>query len=229
MDAALEIYRPVEPVDARHSACNDRDSQYTDRMAETSNPIPGGEVNGLIARRVADLRRARNLSFDALAGRSEISKGMLVAIEQGRANPSIGTLCKLAGALRVSLAELLAEGPRPLDRVQIVSPEQASVLWHGTKGGLATLLVGSAGPDMLELWEWTLFPGEKFQSKRHPKGTVELLSVHEGTLALEVDATEHLIAAHYRAVAMTDQAHAYRCHGKKRVRFSMVVHEPQAT
>ena len=198
-------------------------------MPEAASPLPGDEVNGLIARRVADLRKARNLSFDALAARSEISKGMLVAIEQGRANPSIGTLCKLAAALRVSLAELLAEGPRPLDRVQIVSPDQANILWQGSKGGLATLLVGSAGPDMLELWEWTLFPGETFQSKRHPKGTVELLSVKEGTLALEVDGIDHLIPAHHRAVAKTDKPHSYRCHGGKRTRFSMVVHEPGST
>lgn len=197
-------------------------------MPQPTNRVPGDEVNGLIARRVADLRKTRNLSFDALAARSEISKGMLVAIEQGRANPSIGTLCKLAAGLRVSVAELLAEGPRPLDRVQIVSPDQANVLWHGTKGGLATLLVGSAGPDMLELWEWTLFPGEKLQSERHPKGTIELLSVREGTLALEVDGTKHLIAAHYCAIALTDRPHAYGCHGEKRVRFSMVVHEPGA-
>jgi transcriptional regulator with XRE-family HTH domain len=198
-------------------------------MPEAANSVSGDEVNGLIARRVADLRKARNLSFDALAARSEISKGMLVAIEQGRANPSIGTLCKLAAALRVSLAELLAEAPRSLEAVQVVSPDQASVLWQGTKGGVATLLVGSTGPDMLELWEWTLFPGETFQSKRHPKGTVELLSVKEGTLALEVDGIDYLIPAHHRAVAKTDRPHSYRCQGKKRTRFSMVVHEPGAT
>lgn len=212
----------------RYGACNDRTSQYNDRMAQATSTVPGDEVNGLIARRVAHLRKARNLSFDALAARSEISKGMLVAIEQGRANPSIGTLCKLAAALRVSLAELLAEASSTPSPVQIVSPDQANVLWQGTKGGLATLLVGSAGPDMLELWEWTLCPGEKFQAKRHPKGTVELLAVKEGTLALEVGGIDHLIPANHRAVAVTDQPHAYRCHGEKRTRFSMVVHEPAA-
>ena len=195
-------------------------------MPEAVNAVPGNQVNGLIARRVAQLRKARTLSFDALAARSEISKGMLVAIEQRRANPSIGTLCKLAAALRVSLAELVAETSAVPNPVQIFGPDQANVLWQGPKGGVATLLVGSAGPDMLELWEWMLSPGEKFQSKRHPKGTVELLAVREGTLALEVGGVDHLITAHHRAVAMTDQPHTYRCHGEKRVRFSMVVHEP---
>jgi hypothetical protein len=120
----------------------------------------------------------------------------------------------------------LGQDEQTSSAVQVVTPNQANDLWRGPKGGLATLLVGRAGPDMLELWEWTLFPGEEFQSKGHPKGTVELLSVTEGTLALEIDGVDHLIAASHRAVAMTDRPHVYRCHGKKRTRFAMVVHEP---
>jgi transcriptional regulator with XRE-family HTH domain len=196
-------------------------------MARSDNSSSTDEVNRLLAQRVAELRGALNLSFDALAARSEVSKGMLVAIEQGGANPSIGILCKLAGALRVSLAELLAEAPGPRNHVQVVSADEAKVLWRGPKGGFATLTVGSSGPDMLELWEWTMYPGEKFQSKGHPNGTIELLSVKEGTLGLEVEGFEYLVAAQHRAIAMTDRPHAYACRGgKKRTRFLMVVHEP---
>jgi transcriptional regulator with XRE-family HTH domain len=195
-------------------------------MTKLSNAALGTEINALIARRIAQLRKTQNLSFDALAARSDISKGMLVAIEQGTANPSIGTLCKLAATLRVSLTDLLGEEEQTSSAVQVVTPDQANDLWRGPKGGLATLLVGRAGPEMLELWEWTLFPGEEFQSKGHPKDTVELLSVTEGTLALEIDGVDHLIAASHRAVAITDRPHGYRCHGKKRTRFAMVVHEP---
>ena len=50
-------------------------------MTKLSNAALGTEINGLIARRIAQLRKAQNLSFDALAARSDISKGMLVAIE----------------------------------------------------------------------------------------------------------------------------------------------------
>jgi transcriptional regulator with XRE-family HTH domain len=195
-------------------------------MSKTANAARGDEVNGLIARRTAQLRRARDLSFDALAARSDLSKGMLVAIEQGTANPSIATLCKLAATLRVSLTDLLAEDKQPSTAVQVVGPDQANELWRGPNGGLATLLVGSGGPDMLELWQWTLFPGEEFRSKGHPQATVELLSVTEGALTLEIDGIDHVIATSHRAVAMTDRPHAYRCHGKKRTSFSMVVQEP---
>lgn len=186
----------------------------------------GEEVNGIIARRIGQIRKAQHLSFDALAARSELSKGMLVAIEKGAANPSIGTLCKLATGLRVSLSDLLADGTQNRSAVRLVPSDQAKVLWTGPGGGCALLLVGSPGPDMLELWEWTLYPGEEFRSKGHPEGTVELLAVLEGALTLEVDGIEHLVTTHHRAVASTDRPHAYRCRGRRRTRFTMVVCEP---
>jgi transcriptional regulator with XRE-family HTH domain len=189
-------------------------------------PAETGEaMNEAIARRVASLRKGSRLTFDALAARSDISKGMLVQIEQGRANPSISTLCKLAAALRVSVADLVNSDSQPNRAVRIVAPGTAPVLWQGPKGGTATLLVGAEGPDMLELWDWSLAPGERFESRPHPAGTQELLNVVEGTLSLEVDGHSHLVSTGSSASARTDCAHAYACHGKKRVRFSMVVYE----
>jgi transcriptional regulator with XRE-family HTH domain len=189
-------------------------------------PIETGDaMNEAIARRVASLRKGSRLTFDALAARSDISKGMLVQIEQGHANPSISTLCKLAAALRVSVADLVNNDSHLNRAVRIVTPGTAPVLWQGPKGGTATLLVGAEGADMLELWDWSLAPGERFESRPHPTGTQELLNVVEGTLSLEVDGASHLVSAGSSASARTDCAHAYACHGKKKVRFSMVVYE----
>lgn len=197
-------------------------------MKKPSRSPTGEEVNGLISRQIAQLRKAQNLSLDALAARSEISKGMLVAIEQGGANPSIATLCKLATTLRVSVTDLLSGDAVPPTAVHIVPPNQAKELWQGPNGGRAMLLIGSQGPDMFEFWEWTLHPKEEFRSKGHPTGTMEILAVTEGTLALEVDGVDHLIALNHRAVSMMDRPHAYKCHGTKRTRFYMLVHEPHA-
>lgn len=196
-------------------------------MAETEprTTETGDEINEAIARRVGALRKGSQLTFDELAARSDISKGMLVQIEQGRANPSISTLCKLAAALRVSVADLVSAGEDANRAVRIVAPGTSPVLWQGPKGGAATLLVGSEGPDMLELWDWRLLPGERFEARPHPAGTQELLHVVEGTLALEVDGRTHLLGPGTAAFARTDCAHAYACHGKKSTRFSMVVYE----
>src|SRR5436305_791271 len=83
----------------------------------------------------------------------------------------LATLLKLAAALGVTLTELL--GSQPLDRpVAVVSRHDAMTLWSTPHGGAACLLV-SHGP--LELWTWTLQPGDRRTSLPHRAGALELL------------------------------------------------------
>lgn len=182
-------------------------------------------INSAIARRIAALRRAKLLSFDDLAARSAVSKGTLVQIEQGRANPSIATLCRVATALRVSVADLLADASEVSCPVEVLDAQAARTLWTGPHGGSATLVVGARGPDMLELWRWVLHPGERFEARAHGAGAVELIHVRVGVLTLTVDDTAHLVSAGHSAVASTDRAHAYQCGGRGRTEFIMVVSE----
>jgi transcriptional regulator with XRE-family HTH domain len=182
------------------------------------------DVIETVSRRIQARRRERRLSLDQLSTRSGVSKGMLVQIERGATNPSIGTLCKVAAALGASIADLVdAAGP---SRAGVVAAPGPRVLWKGSKGGSATLLVGSTGPDMLELWMWELRPGERYDAIAHPAGTQELLHVTHGRLALTVEGVTFAITAGRSASALTDRPHTYSCLGGRPVRFTMVVAEP---
>lgn len=183
-------------------------------------------IAALVAERIGSMRRAKKLSFDGLSQLSGVSKGTLVQIEQQRANPSISTLCRLAAALEVSVADLVAPPGVGAQAVTLVSRTQARQLWTGPEGGAAVLLAGTTGPDMLEIWDWVLMPGERFEAAVHGRGTRELLHVTEGSLVLEVDGATHLIAAGMSAIALTDRPHAYANPANVPVRFSMTVHEP---
>lgn len=183
-------------------------------------------IAALVAERIGSLRREKKLSFDALSQLAGVSKGTLVQIEQQRANPSISTLCRLAAALEVSVADLVAPPGVGAQAVTLVSGAQARQLWTGPEGGAAVLLAGTTGPDMLEIWDWILMPNERFEAAVHGRGTRELLHVTEGSLVLEVDGTTHLIAAGMSAIALTDRPHTYANPANEPVRFSMTVHEP---
>lgn len=183
-------------------------------------------VSKAMQSRVAETRRLRGLSFSQLASLSGVSKGMLVQIEQGKANPSIAILCKVASALRVSVAELFEMSDESHSPVRPIPPRETTKLWIGPNGGSAALLVGTEGPDMLELWEWELFPGERFEAQPHSRGTRELLHVTKGTLELEVDGASYPLAKGGSAVARTERPHAYACTGSTTTRFTMVVFEP---
>jgi len=177
----------------------------------------------LLSSRIRERRQDRRLSLDRLAALSEVSKGVLVQIENGEANPSIATLCKLAAALGASVADLVqVSGQQPAEVLPAAAPR---LLWRGPKGGTATLLVGSPGPDMLELWSWELRPGERYDAPAHPQGTQELIHVVHGALALAFGDVNYVVTAGGSAVAHTDRPHAYACDGKKPARFTMVVAE----
>ncbi|WP_246501505.1 helix-turn-helix domain-containing protein [Mesorhizobium caraganae] len=81
-----------------------------DEMAEATER----QLGTALSLRVQHLRRAQNLSLDGLAALSGLSKGTVVAIEQGRANPSIGVLCHLAIAFSLSVTDLLGASSEEL-------------------------------------------------------------------------------------------------------------------
>lgn len=190
---------------------------------------PEEALSAAVAQRISALRKSHGLSFDSLGQRAGVSKGTLVQIEQGGANPSISTLCRLAGALGVSVADLVSPMEMPETAVMVFGPGETRSLWSGPSGGSALLLAGTPGPDMLEIWKWVLKPGERFEASVHSAGTRELIHVTEGSLALEVDGQSSVVAAGSTAIALTDRPHAYNNPGSVPVHFTMVVHEPPAS
>ncbi|MGC4892956.1 helix-turn-helix domain-containing protein [Micromonospora sp. DT31] len=187
----------------------------------------GARVNAVtsaVARQVRELRAARGWSFEELAGRSGVSKGMLVQIEGARTNPSIGTLCRVADAFGVNIARLLE--PAEESTVRITAADAAPVLWRGTHGGAARLLSGLGEPDLVELWEWRMEPGEALRSPDHAPGTREILHVLDGTLTVTVDGVDHEVRAGDTVEFHADRPHGYGTAGDEPVRLTMVVVTP---
>ncbi|HGT9288391.1 helix-turn-helix domain-containing protein [Enterobacter kobei] len=181
------------------------------------------QVSLAVANRIRNWRKDKKLSLDELSRRASVSKGMLVEIEKEAANPSIAILCKLAAALGVSVADIVNVSSEPV--VHVIEKQAIPVLWQGAKGGSARLLAGTAGPDMIELWQWEMQPGEHFSSPGHPAGTCELLHVNEGVLSLTVGETVTQVEAGASAVAKTEAAHGYGNEGDTVLRFTMTVAE----
>jgi DNA-binding XRE family transcriptional regulator len=175
-----------------------------------------------IAQAVQRLRTERSWTLNELAARSGISRRLIVQLEQAQANPSIGTLLRLADAFEVTLGEVLPE--QPAATMGVRSAGDTLQLWAGPQGGACMLLV-SHGP--LELWSWTLKPGEGYESKPHRPGSVELLSVTAGILDLDVGRETISLSAGDGAWFEAATAHAYRNPTRSTTRFIMVFSTPQ--
>lgn len=179
---------------------------------------------GLIGVRVRHERQARQWTLDQLAEVSDVSRRMLINIEQGAANPSIGTLLKLSDALGVGLAALVeSAGPTAL---KLTRSGRGPVLWSGEAGGRAVLVASTVPPDVVELWDWMLGPGDRHASDAHAAGTRELLHVLQGEVVVEV-AEQILTLRTGDALSFAgDVPHAYANPGASSARFSLSVFEP---
>ena len=141
------------------------------------------ELSAAIGAKVRSERQAREWTLDRLAERSGVSRRMLINVEQGTANPSVTTLLRLSDALGIGLQALVAvPQTKP---VKVIRGGEAPALWTGDGGGRGVLLAGTTPPDVLELWDWTLAPGDRHDSEAHVRGTKEILQVREGTVTVD--------------------------------------------
>jgi transcriptional regulator with XRE-family HTH domain len=192
-----------------------KDTQLTETVAALTAAVAG---------HVRALRTARGWSLDELAGRSGVSKGMVVQIEAARTNPSVGTLVRIADAFGVTIARLLE--PAEERTVRISSAEDAPQLWRGGEGGFGRLLRGMNDPSFVELWEWRFAPGERHTSETHMPGTREVLHVIAGTLTMTVDGVDHEVGPGQTIDFLADRAHTYRNSGPEETRLVMVAVVP---
>ena len=186
-------------------------------------PSPDAVAEALAAN-VRRLRTEQGLTLDALAAQADVSRGMLIQIEQRRVNPSLGTLVRIADALDVGVQELVDLGGDR--RMRVVSADERVMLWSSTGGGSARLIVGSDGREHVETWDWTMRPGDEHAAQPHPPGTREIVYVLGGRLTIQAGDQE-VSAGKGEAIAFdADVAHAYRNAGKSDVRAFMVVITP---
>jgi transcriptional regulator with XRE-family HTH domain len=66
------------------------------------------DLDAHIAGRVRELRAARGLTLNQLAGRADVSRAMLSRIERGESSPTAQLLAKVCGGLGVTLSALFA-------------------------------------------------------------------------------------------------------------------------
>jgi transcriptional regulator with XRE-family HTH domain len=186
---------------------------------------PGG-LTGAVARTLQALRTERGWSLDQLAARSGVSKGVLVAVEQGRSNPSLGTLARISDAFGVPVTRLVEVSDEPA--VRISGPGVSRILWRGPAGGTGTIVAATDPPWAVELWDWEIMPGESFGGDPHAPATREMAWVTAGSLTLTVAGERRQVGPGECARFPGGLPHGYANHAAEPVRMTMVVVIPPA-
>lgn len=167
-----------------------------------------------MAENVRRLRQRAGLSQQALAEAAHVSRRMLVSIEKGDVNVSLNTLDRLADALGVLFHALIAP-PDIGDSARIDER-----VWAGESADSeARLLASRPARHEVELWSWSMAPGEAYASEADPAGWHNMVLVIEGRLTVCVGGDAFDITAGDFRVFASSQAHGFRNDSAARVRF----------
>lgn len=177
-----------------------------------------------IGTRVRHERLARRWTLDQLAAAADVSRRALINVEQGASNPSIGLLLRLSDALGVGLPALV-EPPRA-PSASVTRSGDGAVLWTGERGGRGVLVAATPPPHVVELWDWTLGAGDRYDSQAHAAGTRELLQVRQGSVLVAVADQELVLGPGDALTFCGDLPHAYASAGDQPAAFSLAVFEP---
>jgi DNA-binding XRE family transcriptional regulator len=189
-------------------------------------PVDDGTATlaSAIGGRVKHERQSRRWTLDQLAAAAGVSRRMVVNVEQGTVNPSVGTLLRLSDALGLGLPALVE--PPERRQLTVTRNGDGAALWTGSAGGRGVLVAGTEPPDVLELWDWTLGAGDHHRSDAHTSGTREVLQVHQGRLTLAVGDQLVELEAGDAVTFRGDAEHSYANSGRRTARFSLAVFEP---
>ncbi|MCC9183588.1 helix-turn-helix domain-containing protein [Mycolicibacterium mageritense] len=186
--------------------------------------IEAAKLASAIGARVKQERQARGWTLDQLADAASVSRRMVVSVEQGAVNPSVGTLLRLSDALGVGLPALV-EPPEP-KAVKVTRSGGGAELWSGAAGGRGVLVAGTTPPNVVELWDWSLGPGDQHASEAHAAGTKELVHVLDGAITVDVDGQKIELGIGDAVAFPGDVDHSYTNSHKKPARFALAVFEP---
>ncbi len=171
-----------------------------------------------VARNVRQLREARGLTQAQIAKLAEVPRATWTNLESGAANPTLSVLHRVAGALQVTLEELLS------------TPRAACEVFR--KGTLPRRTQGQAEVHKLlphviagmEMDRIALGPGARMRGVPHTPGTREYLTCETGEIVLVAAGEQWQLTPGDVVAFRGDQRHSYANPGRvPAVGYSVVV------
>jgi transcriptional regulator with XRE-family HTH domain len=186
---------------------------------------PVDALEQLVGVNLARLRAERQLSLDALARLSGVSRAMLAQIESARSVPSIKVLCKIAAALKVSVSAFLRR--YAVHGFEHLPAERAARLLTSNGRFATRALYPDAEPAAAEFHELRIAPLHTEPGTQRLPGTTANLVVSEGTLEVIVHGRRQLLATGDAIVFDADQPHTLRNPGDTEARAFRVIVNPE--
>lgn len=188
--------------------------------AEAAAVTPEERFSRHVALTVSRLRAERGLSLREAARLTGVSAATLSLIENGRTNPTVTLLWKIANAFKVSFTSLV-EPPKPA--VSVVRGADMPVV-EADGGRFRNHPLFSFDPAaQFEIYRIEMDPGAALGSEPHPAGTQEYLTIFSGEVEVTVEEASFRLSPGDAIRFPADCRHGYRAVGSEKVELSMVI------
>lgn len=191
-------------------------TQPLSRPDEASTPSPVGK-------RLTQLLERKGVTVAQLAARTGLEQSALAKVVDGRWYPTVDVLWKIANALDVRLASLLAYGYE--SDFALTRSADAPRFQSRDGGFVSRALSPFQCGRPFEFYGIDLAPGIHQRFEAHPPRTFENLTVHAGTIELLVgrDSPRRLSAGDW-AQFQADVPHSYRNVGEEAASLYLVLY-----
>jgi transcriptional regulator with XRE-family HTH domain len=180
-----------------------------------------------IAERIKSLRAARDLSLDALASKSEVSRSMISLIERGESSPTAVVLAKLAAALGVPLASLFDAPDAAKDAPSgPVARRDEQPEWRDPGSGYVRRNVSPPQAQQpLQIVEVLFPPGARvaFENGGRELRAHQQVWVLEGTMEVTAGSERHRLREGDCMAMQLDQPTMFHNPTRKRARYAVVI------
>lgn len=103
------------------------------QFSVTGSQITSADLGVDVGERLRAIRKLRRVTLRTVAERADLSESFLSQVERGRANASVASLKRIAGALGVNVADLFEPNGSP-SRPRVLRRDSRPALTFGTLG-----------------------------------------------------------------------------------------------
>ena len=184
-------------------------------------------LNRRIAARVRELRAARGLSLETVAGESGVSRSMISLIERGESSPTAVVLAKLAAGLGVTLASLF-DTPATADPAGSgpVARRDDQPQWRDPASGYVRRNVSPPGvPQPMQIVEVRFPPRGRVAFENGARGVRvhQQVWVLDGTIDVTLGAQRHRLRAGDCLAMQLDRPTMFHNPTRKPARYAVVI------
>ena len=179
------------------------------------------EINDIIAENLKLYRKQNGYSLEHLSYLTEVSKTMLGQIERKESIPSITTLWKIANGLKVSFTELTQENDEIIRKITLndikplASEDNKYQIYPYFKFNIEK---------KVESYMVLIEPGGTMSGEPHGSGTMEYITVFDGTLTLTLADEQFIIKENESIKFNANMFHNYANNHDATIRINMVIH-----